>query len=206
MLGWANLKACIWAWVVTELVVCLPALMHSHCNSQLFYFVRARGAFSSNATTSQGWGQLRDTTTKASSTVLPRRGVGCSGSLKWNDRASSLSLGSSSSILPRWGVEPTAQPLVLTKATGHQHSRPWTQTWPWAAILAGSSPWDQVVVQVTHIRLFFTTLVSPAVPLHSTQTVLFHFLIHLSITYSIIVVVPTCTVSATASSSENQGG
>lgn len=47
---------------------------------------------------------------------------------------------------------------------------PQTQVWPLAAAQAQTSPWGQVAVQASHIRLFLIVL-----PLHSAQTAPFSF-------------------------------
>ena len=67
---------------------------------------------------------------------------------------------------------------------------PMGQTVPWAAAWAGTSPWDQVVVQITHIRLLFTTPDLQVCLSSCAHILLLLFLFYFSATDLLLLVVP----------------
>lgn len=67
----------------------------------------------------------------------------------------------------------------------------WPQTWPaYAAAQARTSPWPQVAIQTTHIRLFLTTVLSPVPPFFFVHTLLWFSFSLISSTSSLLLVTP----------------
>lgn len=62
-------------------------------------------------------------------------------------------------------------------------ARPQTQTWLLVVARARPSPWSQMALAVTHIRLFLTNTGSPVLSLHCAHTILLLSFFHLSPTY-----------------------